>query len=83
MSPSFRLSTRRLGEIFIELGRLTPDQVQEALRARRDARERLGQTVTRLGFMTEAQVVEVLASSSRCPSPPPRRCPTPTARRSS
>ncbi len=56
-----RLSTRRLGEILIERGKLTPDQVNVALRDRHDARERLGQTVVRLGFMTEAQVVDVLA----------------------
>ncbi|MBI5168063.1 MAG: Flp pilus assembly complex ATPase component TadA [Candidatus Eisenbacteria bacterium] len=62
-----RLSTRRLGEILIERGKLTPDQVNQALRERSDARERLGHTVVRLGFMTEAQVVDVLAEQFGMP----------------
>ena len=67
MATSYRLSTRRLGEILIERGRLTSEQVQQALHSRLDARERLGQTVTRLGFMTEAQVVDVLGEQFSLP----------------
>jgi len=67
MPTSFRLSTRRLGEILIERGRLTPEQVQQALHARLDQRERLGQTVTRLGMMTEADVVAVLGEQFSLP----------------
>ena len=67
MSVSFRLSTRRLGEILIERGKLTPEQVQAALRARLEPRERLGQTVVRLGLMTEADVVEVLGEQFSLP----------------
>ncbi|MCC6651215.1 MAG: Flp pilus assembly complex ATPase component TadA, partial [Candidatus Eisenbacteria bacterium] len=62
-----RLSTRRLGEILIERGRLTGEQVQTALRARTDTRERLGQIVVRLGYMTEADVVEVLGEQFGMP----------------
>ena len=67
MSVSFRLSTRRLGEILIERGKLTPEQVQAALRARLEPRERLGQTVVRLGLMSEADVVEVLGEQFSLP----------------
>jgi type IV pilus assembly protein PilB len=67
MTTSFRLSTRRLGEILIERGRLTPEQVQQALQSRLDPRERLGQTVTRLGLMSEAEVVEVLGEQFSLP----------------
>jgi len=67
MATSYRLSTRRLGEILIERGSLTPEQVQHALASRQDARERLGQTVTRLGLMTEAEVVEVLGEQFSLP----------------
>jgi type IV pilus assembly protein PilB len=67
MPTSYRLSTRRLGEILIERGSLTPEQVQQALGARLDARERLGQTVTRLGLMTEAEVVDVLGEQFSLP----------------
>ena len=67
MAAGYRLSTRRLGEILIERGRLTPEQVQQALRSRLDHRERLGQTVTRLGFMSEAEVVAVLGEQFALP----------------
>ncbi len=67
MAAGYRLSTRRLGEILIERGRLSPEQVQQALRSRLDNRERLGQTVARLGFMTEAEVVEVLGEQFSLP----------------
>jgi type IV pilus assembly protein PilB len=67
MATSYRLSTRRLGEILIERGKLTAEQVQHALSSRQDARERLGQTVTRLGLMTEADVVEVLGEQFSLP----------------
>ncbi len=62
-----RLSTRRLGEILLERGRLTSDQVQAALKDRLDPRERLGHAVVRLGFMTEAEVVAVLAEQFGLP----------------
>ena len=67
MATSYRLSTRRLGEILIERGQLTTEQVQQALGSRLDQRERLGQTVVRLGLMTEAQVVEVLGEQFSLP----------------
>lgn len=67
MAAGYRLSTRRLGEILIERGRLSPEQVQQALRSRLDNRERLGQTVVRLGFMSEAEVVEVLGEQFSLP----------------
>jgi type IV pilus assembly protein PilB len=67
MSTGYRLSTRRLGEILIERGRLSPEQVQQVLRSRLDLRERFGQTVTRLGFMTEAEVVTVLGEQFALP----------------
>ncbi len=73
MSAGYRLSTRRLGEILIERGRLSPEQVQEALRSRLDHRERLGQTVTRLGFMTEAEVVAVLGEQFSLPVATPEQ----------
>ncbi len=60
MSLSFRLSTRRFGELLIERGWVTPDQLADALRARSDPRERLGQTLVRLGVLKERDVTELL-----------------------
>ena len=48
-SVSYRLSTRRFGELVLESGRVTLDQLDTALHAKRDPRERLGQTLVRLG----------------------------------
>ena len=60
MSLSFRLSTRRFGELLLERGWVTPDQLAEALRSRQDPRERLGQTLVRLGVLEERNVTELL-----------------------
>jgi type IV pilus assembly protein PilB len=61
MTVSYRLSTRRFGELLIEQGRLTPDQLDQALRSRTDPRERLGQTLVRMGLLEEADVCRLLA----------------------
>src|SRR2546425_305281 len=67
MTTSFRLSTRRFGELLVERGRLTPDQLTDALKARQDSKERLGQTLVRLGQLTEREVVELLAQQFSLP----------------
>jgi hypothetical protein len=67
MAVSYRLSTRRFGELLLERGRVSNDQIDEALRSRTDARERLGQALVRLGFLTEGEVVELLAQQFSLP----------------
>ena len=67
MSTSFRLSTRRFGELLIERGRITPEQLTDALKLRQDPKERLGQTLVRLGLITEREVVELLAQQFSLP----------------
>ena len=66
MTTSFRLSTRRLGELLVERGIVTAEQVTEALKQRVD-KERLGQAITRLGFATETQVIELLGEQFSLP----------------
>jgi len=61
MSIAPRFSAPRLGELLIEHAGLTAAQVQHALAARTDARERLGRALVRLGYLTESQIVEALA----------------------
>jgi len=61
MSIAPRFTSPRLGELLIQHAGLTTAQVQHALAARTDARERLGRTLVRLGYLTEAQIVEALA----------------------
>ncbi|MBI1797098.1 MAG: Flp pilus assembly complex ATPase component TadA [Candidatus Eisenbacteria bacterium] len=67
MAVSYRLSTRRFGELLLEQGRLTPEQLEHALRSRSDARERLGQTLVRLGLLEERDVCALLAQQFGLP----------------
>jgi type IV pilus assembly protein PilB len=67
MPTSFRLSTRRLGELVLERGQVTSEQLDQALRSKSDPRERLGQTLVRLGFLEEGEVVALLAHQFRLP----------------
>ena len=67
MTTSFRLSTRRFGELLIERGKVTPEQVQAALKERQDPRERLGQTLVRTGVLQESDVVDLLADQFSLP----------------
>jgi type IV pilus assembly protein PilB len=67
MTTSFRLSTRRLGELLVEQGRLTAEQVETVLKERPDPRERLGQALVRTGALSEQEVVELLAGQFSLP----------------
>jgi type IV pilus assembly protein PilB len=64
---SFRLSTRRFGELLVENGRITSDELSQALRVRKDPRERLGQTLVRLGMLDEDDVVQLLGQQFSLP----------------
>ena len=56
---------RKLGEMLVQAGLVTQDQVAEALESRRweagGRRERLGQAIVRLGFTSEGEVAEMLS----------------------
>ncbi len=67
MTTSFRLSTRRFGELLVERGRMTPEQLTDVLKARQDPKERLGQALVRLGQVSELEVVELLAHQFSLP----------------
>ena len=61
MSTATRFAARRLGDLLIERAGLTLPQVEHALHARTDPRERLGQALVRLGYLSEARLVEALS----------------------
>jgi type IV pilus assembly protein PilB len=67
MALSYRLSTRRFGELLIDRGLLSGDQLNDALKQRIDPRERLGQTLVRLGLLTEQDVVILLGEQFSLP----------------
>ncbi|OGF13112.1 MAG: hypothetical protein A2W00_05385 [Candidatus Eisenbacteria bacterium RBG_16_71_46] len=67
MTLSFRLSTRRLGELLLDTGRVTADQLETALRTRTDNRERLGQALVRTGVLTESDLVQALGEQFSLP----------------
>jgi len=67
MAISYRLSTRRFGELLLDRDMLTADQLNDALRQRQDPRERLGQTLVRLGLLQERDVVTLLAEQFSLP----------------
>ncbi|MGH8889586.1 MAG: ATPase, T2SS/T4P/T4SS family [Acidothermaceae bacterium] len=56
---------RRIGELLVSNGLLTPDELKAALRVQADAdggsRRRLGQVVVDLGYLTEHQLAQALA----------------------
>jgi type IV pilus assembly protein PilB len=67
MSISYRLSTRRFGELLVESGKITTDQLDLAMKSREDPRERLGQTLVRLGMLKESDVVQLLGEQFGLP----------------
>jgi len=73
MALSYRLSTRRFGELLLDRGMLAADQLNDALRQRQDPRERLGQTLVRLGLLTENEVVTLLSEQFALPVATPDR----------
>jgi type IV pilus assembly protein PilB len=66
MSQSFRLSTRRLGELMVDRQKLTAEQLDLALAARQE-RERLGQTRGRPAPPPPIDLVELLAEQFALP----------------
>ncbi len=56
------MAQRRLGQILVDLGYLTEDQLWDVLEAQKQTQgEIIGQVAIRMGFVTEVQVTEALA----------------------
>ena len=51
---------QRLGEILIQQGVTTPDQIEIALKEQKKSKEKLGRILVRLGFATEAIIRDVI-----------------------
>ena len=66
--PPVRTARRRLGEVLVEQGAISEEQLESALGAQREAarerrRVRLGQLVVDMGFASERQVAGALAAA--------------------
>ncbi|MCA9289765.1 MAG: Flp pilus assembly complex ATPase component TadA [Phycisphaerales bacterium] len=63
IDPS-ELKGRRIGRVLTKLGKVTRDQVQEALKLQRTRREPLGRLLVDLGHITDADVMLALAGQA-------------------
>ncbi|MFN4032741.1 MAG: GspE/PulE family protein [Fimbriimonadales bacterium] len=61
---------RRLGEWLLQKGKITPQQLEEALAAQRLTGKRLGETLIDLGFITYDDYYEAQAEQWECPYEP-------------
>ncbi len=59
-----QLKTKRLGEILVDAGTITPDKLDLALREQSQTKEKLGTIFQRLGICTEKEISKVLASQA-------------------
>jgi len=61
MANIARMTTKRLGEILVDQGLLTPDQLSEALAEKKKTGELLGQVLIRKGAVSEADIARAQA----------------------
>lgn len=57
-----RMLGKRTGEILVEMGVLTPEQVEAAIAEQRKTRQRIGDILLAKGWVTKAQLMEALAA---------------------
>ena len=57
-----RKGKKRIGDILVEEGILTEDQLEEALKAAKAENKKIGEAITDLGFATEQDIAEALSS---------------------
>ena len=67
MSTATRFTVRRLGDLLVEHDGVSSAQVEHALAARSNTRERLGQTLVRLGHLSEPALAQALARQFALP----------------
>ncbi len=59
--PSVEVERRPIGELLLEQGAVTPEQLAEALAAQHLDNERVGETLVRMGYCPEHEVARALA----------------------
>ncbi len=58
---------KRLGEMLVEAGKVTPEQLEKALAAHKRSGERLGRVLVQQGVITEASLLKVLEEALGIP----------------
>ncbi|NVB36712.1 Flp pilus assembly complex ATPase component TadA [Pseudenhygromyxa sp. WMMC2535] len=66
-SPAPALDRRKIGELLLEAGVVTPEQLNEALAAQHLEDERVGETLVRLEHCSEADIARALAQQFGLP----------------
>ncbi len=62
MSPSKRVITKQLGELLIERGVITKEQLEKALATQKEEGGLIGQILVKLGFTTEEEIAQALTA---------------------
>ena len=65
----------RLGEVLIQQGLLTEDQLKQALAEQKSSGRKLGRIFIENGFVTEEGIAEAIAANATPPAPGPRHPP--------
>jgi type IV pilus assembly protein PilB len=60
--------SRRTGELLVDKGLITPEQLARVLAEQQHSHEKVGTILVRLGFLTERQLVEVLSEQYGLPT---------------
>src|SRR3954462_1560146 len=58
---------KRIGEILVERGAITPEQLEAGLKAQRQTQQRLGATLVSQGLITEPMLVQALSEALGIP----------------
>lgn len=62
MSPNRRVITKQLGELLIERGVISKDQLEKALALQKEEGGLIGQILVKLGFTSEEEIAQALTA---------------------
>ncbi len=65
--PSGARKRKRLGDLLVEAGVITPDQLMEALKQQKTEKKRIGQLLIDMGFTDEVEIAKALSVQLKIP----------------
>ncbi|MCL6598564.1 MAG: GspE/PulE family protein [Alicyclobacillus macrosporangiidus] len=54
------MARKRLGDLLVEMGLITQEQLQDVLQTQRETKARIGELLIKKGYVTEEQIIEAL-----------------------